>query len=338
MSGTRGYSNYRGRGSGWRAALAVVLVLVILGCAGFLFLQRHIVFDETGTPRMEFPWQRQPSSPSPEEPEAPAELTIEEPEIPEEPEAPAALHIYAMDQTPLTAAAWTAFRETLPEDGAVAVTLKDGSGKVYFDAASAIQNARGAGADTGAALSALLAEERHTVARIACFRDPRGANSNVQRLGLKNTGGYIFYDGNNTQWLDPAKPDARAYLCALAAEAAALGFDEILLTDVGYPTVGKLNKIAYGDAPLAENLTLFLEEMGAALAPYDVTLSVETMGSVLTGTEDPSGLTAEVLTGRVDRVYVPAEDLPESAGELALVPEYTVLPAQAPEQYLLLAP
>ena len=41
-------------------------------------------------------------------------------------------------------------------------------------------------------------------------------------MGLKNTGGYIFYDGNNSQGLDPAKPAAREYLCGLAKEAAEL--------------------------------------------------------------------------------------------------------------------
>ena len=29
----------------------------------------------------------------------------------------------------------------------------------------------------------------------------------------KNTGGFIFYDGNNLNWLDPGKPAARQYLC-----------------------------------------------------------------------------------------------------------------------------
>ena len=38
-------------------------------------------------------------------------------------------------------------------------------------------------------------------------------------MGLKNTGGYIFYDGNNLNWLDPSKPAARQYLGGLAESA-----------------------------------------------------------------------------------------------------------------------
>lgn len=96
------------------------------------------------------------------------------------------------------------------------------------------------------------------------------ARADVEGMGLKNTGGYIFYDGNNGNWLDPSKPAARQYLCTLAAELAQQGFDEILLTDVGYPTVGKLDKIDYNGADRAASIRLFLEELRSALGEYGV--------------------------------------------------------------------
>lgn len=79
-------------------------------------------------------------------------------------------------------------------------------------------------------------------------------------------------------WLDPSKPAARQYLCGLAKELAEMGFDEILLTDVSYPTEGKLDKIAYGETGKVQNLNTFLDEMRAALAAYDVKLSIELPG------------------------------------------------------------
>ena len=152
--------------------------------------------------------------------------------------------------------------------------------------------------------------------RLSCFHDPRAANSNVDGLGLKNTGGYIFYDGNNSQWLDPAKPAARAYLCELARETAELGFDELLLTDVSYPTVGKLDKIAYGDADRAETLEVFLTEMRAALEPYGTALSVELPEQVITGgADEAAGLDLAKLAPMVDRVY--ARTTPEQIGTLS---------------------
>ncbi len=41
---------------------------------------------------------------------------------------------------------------------------------------------------------------------MSCFLDPiAAARADVEGMGLKNTGGYIFYDGNNGNWLDPSK-------------------------------------------------------------------------------------------------------------------------------------
>lgn len=162
------------------------------------------------------------------------------------------------------------------ECNAVAVTMKDSAGLVYFDAAGAVSGTVRTEADTTAALEALTGQEDlYTVARISCFHDPKAANAEVESMGLKNTGGYIFYDGNNSQWLDPAKPEARQYLTGIIREAAALGFDEILLTDVSYPTEGKLDKIAYGEVDRQAQLGAFLAEVRLALEGYDVTLSVE---------------------------------------------------------------
>ena len=61
----------------------------------------------------------------------------------------------------------------------------------------------------------------------------------------------------------------------LAAELAQQGVDEILLTDVGYPTVGKLDKIDYNGADRAASIRLFLEELRSALGEYGVAVSIE---------------------------------------------------------------
>ena len=58
MARSRGYSSYRGRRSKGKAALAAVLVLVILAAVVVILLQKHIVYDETGTPHLEVPWRQ----------------------------------------------------------------------------------------------------------------------------------------------------------------------------------------------------------------------------------------------------------------------------------------
>ena len=155
-------------------------------------------------------------------------------------------------------------------------------------------------------LALITSEEgMHTIASIACLQDFKAANADVEGRGLKNTGGYIFYDGNNSLWLDPAKPSTREYLCALAKEIAELGFDELLLTDFSYPTVGKINKIHYNtDVSLADNLDLLLSDLNTALEPYDILLSVEVPEAVIAGGPDTvAGQDLSRLVSRVDRIY-----------------------------------
>ena len=92
--------------------------------------------------------------------------------------------------------------------------------------------------------------------------------------------------------------------CFLDREIADLGFDEILLTDVGYPTTGPLDKIDYNGADRAESIRTFLEELRSALAEYDVVISIELPAEVLTaGTDDTAGLVLADIAPLVDRIY-----------------------------------
>ena len=328
---SRGYHNYRGRRSPEKTVLTVILVAIILASVGFIFLQESIIsFDETGNAYFRLPGRIE------EEAEAPREeidLTIE-PAKQERPE-PRKVRGFCVP-TPPERESWSlSYREAkelLGEElGAVAVTLKDSEGTVHFDSAAALPGTvRFFEEDTDVVLSAVLDTPLHTIARISCFHDPKAANREAETMGLMNTGGFLFYDGNNSQWLDPAKPAARAYLCALAKEAAELGFDEILLTDVSYPTEGKLDKIDYGETMKAQNLRTFLEEMGRALEPYGVTLSIELPEAVvLEGSDNVAGLTLADIVPLVDRIC--AVTTAEKADQLraaveALSPETEFVP------------
>ena len=306
MAYSRGYHSYRGRTPGWRIALMVLLVVVILAAVAVMALSRYIVYDEEGRLRMELPWQEEPAE---ETPELPLDLTIEEPVKTQ------TLRGFCTP-VPLTRENWSDSNDRAKESfdcNAAAVTLKDAAGNVYFISAVALPGmVQFQEEETDAALAAVVAYSQsmggHSIARLSCFHDPKAANRDVENMGLKNTGGYIFYDGNNSQWLDPAKPAAREYLCGLAKEAAELGFDEIILTDVSYPTVGKLDKIDYGEGERSGHLADFLEEMRAALAPYGVMLSIEVPRAVIAqGADEDAGLLLADIAPRVDRVYAPAD-------------------------------
>lgn len=309
MPPSRGYRTYRGRTSKGKIALAVLLVMIIFAALGFLSMQRYIAYDENGRPFFRIPQREEPAPPI--EPAAPPdsggfELDV----IVQEPEEPP-VRAFSLPAGPLTRETWESARAgAAAEYNAVAVTLKDVEGNVYFASETAVRNAAKVEEDTMETLAAVTAqEELRTIARVSCLLDPRASRADLEGMGLKNTGGYIFYDGNYTTWLNPGKDAARDYLCGLVREIAELGFDEILLTDTGYPTLGKLDKINYEtDGPLEGNLCLLWEALRAVLEPYDTALSIELPEAVVTGeAEDVSGLVLARAAGYADCIYAVTE-------------------------------
>ena len=347
MAGPRGYHSYRGRGSKGKIVLAVLLVLVILASVGFMMMQKYIVYDETGTPKLELPEQAE-GSPPPEE-EEPLNITIQEQE------KPALLQAVELGDDP---ADWEAELAASGGQNAFCVTMKASGGQLRypFENAAAVAGASLAGTASKAAevLPSLMEGEWYTVARISCLRDGGVARGNVETMGLKNTGGYIFYDGNNENWLDPSKQATKDYLSRLVCACADLGFDEILLTDLTYPTVGKLDKIAYDfDAASGtqaayntEQIAKLLAAVKTALDGRDVKLSLELSETVLgnDGVDETAGIDLwNTLMEQLDRVYVPtAEDRVDAmvTAELengVLVPELTGVPTATQYRcYLLL--
>lgn len=297
MAGARGYHSYRGRTPKSRIVLAVILVVIILAAVLFMVFEQFVVYDETGHARLDLPWQTEEAPPEEQQPDN-VEIAVEKPEHTE-------TKTLQLSAAPLTDWNGAAAQAAAAGCNSVAVTVKDASGHVYFD--SALPAASGAirtESTTAAALTAMTASDTYTIARLSCLLDPIAAKADVEGMGLKNTGGYIFYDGNNGNWLDPSKPAARQYLCTLAAELAQQGFDEILLTDVGYPTVGKLDKIDYNGADRAASIRLFLEELRSALGEYGVAVSIELPPEVITsGADDTAGLVLSDIAPLVDRVY-----------------------------------
>lgn len=319
--GTKGYSSYRGRGPRWKILLAILLVLVIAVAFSVIYLQQFIVYSADGRRQISLPWQSEEKEPPPEggeeNPAEPPDVDVVVQEL--ETRKPAETIAFSLPAGVLTQTLWQEALTAKPAGAnAVAVRLKTSNGTVYFDASGAVSGAAETELDTAAALAAVTAqEELYTIASMACLQDFKAANADVEGRGLKNTGGYIFYDGNNSLWLDPAKPSAREYVCTLAREIAELGFDELLLTDFGYPTEGKINKIDYNtDVPLANNLDLLLSDLNTALEPYDIVLSVEVPEAVIAeGPDAVSGLDLNRLVSRVDRIY--AVTAPEKAAALS---------------------
>lgn len=381
MAKVKGYTSYRGRGPLWKLVVTVLALSVILASAAVILLQRNMAPNDDGVPQIQLPWQDATdagtdnpdappvsgdpdAAPAPDNPDAsetpdapPADgaadgetsAETETEPTPEQSPAQTLFHVYPVQAAPLSVSAYEEIAYLLRRNSAynaVSVRLKDAEGWVYFDSPNiiyteVITESKNIAADTTEALQKLTAFDTHTIASLTCFRDWRASNGNV-RARLRNLSGRIFQDGNEDFWLDPSKEVTRTYLCNLARDAAELGFKEIMLIDACYPSVGRLDRILYGDLPKEENLAVFLSEMRQTLEPLNVTLSIEVPKEILLDpqTPHPSGLSIDVIAHYVDRVYAQVEPSEVQActdalsGVLMFVPELSALPDPAPARYV----
>lgn len=308
------YDTYRGR-SPFRSVLkwiiALLAVVLILAVAALVWLQQYMVYSSDGG-KLVFPWTEQstpfPSqTPSSAPPLVSPSVVVISPDIP----APEALHaaflpreaLYdgSAEQALLAAGAQAAVFDMKADDGTLA----------YVSAqALAIQaNASSADPAVNAAIQELnRLDGLYTVARVSCFKDNKLSDADWG-LSITTNSGYRWSDPDDLRWSSPAHQTVQAYVTAVCVELAALGFDEILLDNAGYPTQGNLAYIkpgaAYDKSQLSTVIGSFYKDVRAALADYPgVKLSVVTDRSTLESGQDAlSGQTLSALAESADRIW-----------------------------------
>lgn len=313
------YHRYYGRRTShfrgfFKTVLILILLLLLVLLLSALFFQRYLVYDDNGV-RLELPWSQQDaeqSSPAPSVPlVTPPQIVKEEvsatpePE-PELPEPIPFVHAVQIDPSALTTVALPA-----GADGVV-VPMKGDDGKLSFVTNHPLAVRVGASSGDPAqndAIRALTAGNLYTVAQVSCFRDHR-TSSVASEHKLSTASGYCWEDRDNIRWTSPADREVWDYLTALCIEIAELGFDEILLTNCGYPTVeqGNLDWIrkdeAYPEGSLDTVIAAFLRHLHTALEPYEVKLSVCGLLPELQGDTAYTGLTLENALANCDRIWV----------------------------------
>ena len=144
----------------------------------------------------------------------------------------------------------------------------------------------------------------YTVAQVSCLRDSALVREEPG-LSLHRVSGSPWLDESRRGWLDPAQPQVQSYLIGLCRELAQLGFDEILLTDCGFPNQGDLDSLRAVEEK-EETLETFCRQLQGALADTPVTLSV--MGQRDSVTADPVSGQTTALLATFGRVWTQAED------------------------------
>ena len=301
------YGSYRGRRSTTDVLKTVALilaVLVVLAVAGVWMAQKYIVYDDGGY-HLELPFfQKEGPAQEPEDFRVAVEPAASQPEeTPEEGEP-----LLAAVTVPLSAVEDGSAEALAAQAGANSVLLDMKTDRGQLGFVSQLAMAASAGVNAGQAdinrqLQALNSGELYTVARLSCFRDHALAKD--ETYAIRTNSGYRWTDPEEVRWSSPASQAVQDYLVALMVELAQLGFDEILLTDCGFPTQGDLDSLRAVEEK-EETLQTFCRQLQGALADTPVTLSV--MGQRDSVTADPVSGQTTALLATFGRVWTQAED------------------------------
>lgn len=306
--------------------LLVFIVLLLAAVVGFFFLQEYIVATPEGF-RFEFPFSQPAggaedpaSSPNgqadaPEDPDS----TPDEPAAPEEPEEEPESFTQAIEGD-IAQVGDANYRAQLltqaQQSGAntLVFTVKDANGSVYIPTDSALANQIGAvAADASVAegLQALRQSGMHLTARLSANRDNLGARG-MRDSALQTSSGAIWLDYDMIPWLAPSGAQTAEYLGQLAASCQQLGFDGLLLTNVGYPVRGRTNLITTDqNADKAALVTQMVSSIRSRVP--DMTLAIELTDEAATAFSDAnSGQVVNSLKAVCDQLVIATDTAEDS--------------------------
>ena len=185
-------------------------------------------------------------------------------------------------------------------------TVRDNAGQLFWASPSGQAQAVKAGEEETVLLRTLCGGDALAVARFNVLHDSYYAFANMQDAAICQAKGYVWYDNHSYHWREPEKALARQYVVGLAVECAQLGFDELLLEELCYPTRGNTYKISYANNTMAKRdaLALLLAEIREALEPYGTKISLLlTEEQLLEGSNEDSGVDLAALLPLADGVY-----------------------------------
>ena len=174
------------------------------------------------------------------------------------------------------------------EANALVVDLKDSSGFVFYDTKVQLAHdidAVRAAYDPAAVVQMLHDHGIYVIARIVVFEDPILAEARPEWAIHDSADGDLWRTWNGIAWVNAHRSEVWDYNIALASEAAALGFDEIQLDYIRFPSDGPLDRAEYGvphdDETRPAAIGQFLTRMYDAIAPTRAYLAADVFGVTL---------------------------------------------------------
>lgn len=173
------------------------------------------------------------------------------------------------------------------------IDVKDYTGRISFDTNSDLINELGSERvnikDIKGIIDKLHEQGIYTIARIAVFED-NYLPAERPDLALKRIGGSLWRDFKGLTWVDPASQEVWDYNVEIAKEAARVGFDEINLDYIRFPSDGDTANIVYPvwnyETPKKEIIKQFFAYFSQKVKPMGVFISADLFGLTLTTTND----------------------------------------------------
>jgi len=172
------------------------------------------------------------------------------------------------------------------ELNAVVIDIKDYSGYLLYDSNIEMVNELGVEdnrlGDVTAMIEKLHENDIYVIARQTVFQDPILAEKKPE-YALKNTWGTLWRDHKGLAWVDANNRDVWKYNMDIAKEAIELGFDEINLDYVRFPSDGNLKAIVYtnGDKARYDVMGEFFAYVEEELENEPAHTSIDMFGFVM---------------------------------------------------------
>lgn len=311
--GRRTSRRYRGSRRGIGIVIPLLIVLCIAAAVSLYFINDNMAFTRDGafflSPNKEVKTSQvdanliieQGSEDTPE-PVVP-EQSNEVPDMPESDEGKRAyfIPIGSVKNTELFDAALSEIPSGI---NTLVLEVKAEDGTLAFVSESNIaKNAAVGGDDT--TLTSAMTKARAAGYRVAlymsCFKDNEAARKN-QSYSARTANKIIWLDGNNVRWLSAYSDSAQEYLISAVEKLAAMSPDEIILSNISFPAVGKTELLSYDESlgTKREMLKSFISDVKTAAGSISLSAVYENYNS---NTLKSSGQNAEDFGG-FDTVYV----------------------------------
>lgn len=326
-----GYQSYYGRrssgvGTVLKWIIVFLLAVLVVAVGVYFMLQNGLIYDDNGV-HISLPWKRPeesqtppPSSAPPDVSESPTDsFLVIEPPSPSPSLTPRDLAretLQAVEVTPTVLLSGRAAQQVERAGGnAALVEMKRDDGTLaYVSSVEMAISLKASGSDTqvNQALRDLTGGDYYTIAQVSCFRDD--IVGGIDAYAMLSNGGYRWRDFNGMRWSCVGKAATQDYIVDLCVELAQMGFDEILLTNCGYPPngTGEMGWLrrdeTYPWGSLDTVVGPFLARVKQAVEPYGTTLSVKALGLELAGEEQATGLTMENVLASCGHFWLDAAD------------------------------